>query len=71
MKQAKQLLKPKYICTWCCKPTKTLICPRCKCDDNVMDANKPHTHQWSRKTINSIECKVCGVVQRSNETNTW
>ena len=42
-------------------------CPRCKSNLNVFDANTPHNHQWSRKTINSMECKIYGIVQSAED----
>jgi uncharacterized Zn finger protein len=49
------------------KDTPTLICPNCGCSDNVVDKNAPHRCHWSRKTINTLECKVCGKVATRKE----
>ena len=34
-------------------------CPHCGNDMTVVDRNAPHRHEWSRKTMNSVECKRC------------
>lgn len=48
-------------CIWCCKDTKTDPCENCG-SDQVCDPNKPHVHHWSRRTIITMECKVCDKV---------
>lgn len=45
-------------CIWCCKDTRTDPCEHCGCD-YVMDRTKPHAPHWSRKTMRTVECKVC------------
>lgn len=47
-------------CTWCCKDTRKKPCEHCG-SDVVFDPYKEHTHQWSRKTINTMECLVCDL----------
>ncbi len=46
-------------CTWCCKDTPTSPCHRCGNDVCLTDRTKPHRPEWSRKTISTVECKVC------------
>lgn len=65
--------KAKWRCTWCCKDTEGNK-PTCSCgnDHAVIDRMRPHHPHWSRKTINTVECKVCGregphEIQRSHE----
>src|SRR5215472_6693809 len=48
-------------CTWCCKDTRTSPCENCGSDIAVVDPYKEHTHDWSRKTITTMECKVCDL----------
>lgn len=49
-------------CTWCCKDTKTKPCEHCGNDMTVVDPKSPHLHEWSRRTIDSVECKQCDKV---------
>lgn len=44
-------------CTWCMHDVEEEICPMCGKPTFDMDA--PHDHEWSRHTINSMECKRC------------
>jgi hypothetical protein len=46
-------------CIWCCRDTKTTPCEHCG-SDQVSDRTKPHAPNWSRKTIRTVECKICG-----------
>lgn len=39
------------------KPSPDRICP--KCGNECSDKTKPHKAHWSRKTIRTVECKVC------------
>jgi hypothetical protein len=48
-------------CIWCMKDTKTNPCEHCG-SDQVVDRTKPHTPHWSRRTIRTIECKICDRV---------
>jgi len=50
---------PIWRCTWCCKDTKTIPCEHCKSDMSAIDRTKPHRPEWSRYSINEVECKVC------------
>lgn len=45
-------------CIWCCKDTKTNPCEHCG-SDQVTDRTKPHSPHWSRKTMRTVECKIC------------
>ncbi len=51
--------EPIWRCTWCCKDTKTKACEHCGSDHAVSDRTKPHRPEWSRKTMTTVECKVC------------
>lgn len=53
-------------CTWCCKDTKTNSCEHCGNSHSVSDPYEQHNHEWSRKTIKTMECKVCDL-EVSNE----
>jgi hypothetical protein len=57
-------MKPKYRCIMCMQDCETNYCPRCESNFSVVDSTKPHSHHWSRRTINSVECKICGKVER-------
>lgn len=49
----------KLRCTWCCKDVESgPPCPMCG-NHSVSDKTAPHRAEWSRKTIRSMECKVC------------
>lgn len=39
--------------------TDTNPCQHCG-SDQVYDMDAPHTCHWSRKTIATVECKICG-----------
>lgn len=56
------LPKP-YRCTWCMKDTISIPCQHCQISIGIVDPDAEHEHQWSRKTINTVECKVCGLVR--------
>lgn len=64
-------MKQQYRCTWCGRDCAKLFCDHCGCDFNVVDRSLPHTHEWSRKTINSVECKICDEVRKVDNTNSW
>jgi hypothetical protein len=49
-------------CIWCYTKGYFTICPKCKSEDMVVDMDAKHDHHWSRKTINSVECKQCEKV---------
>ena len=51
--------KPIFRCTWCCKDTESKPCQHCGNECCVVDRTKPHTPEWSRKTIATVECKIC------------
>lgn len=46
-------------CAWCMCDVETGIeaCPHCGLE--VHDPRKPHRHEWSRKTLDTVECKIC------------
>lgn len=46
-------------CQWCFKETKTSPCQYCG-HTFVVDSSKPHSPDWSRYTIDTVECKICG-----------
>ena len=50
--------KPILRCIWCCKDVTHKPCEHC---DNtcVIDRTQPHHSHWSRKTMQTVECKVC------------
>mgnify|MGYP001602384043 CR=1 FL=1 len=50
---------PKYRCIWCMKDTFTNPCEFCGNSDHIYIKGAKHTCHWSRKTINSMECKIC------------
>lgn len=53
--------KPVMRCTWCCCDTgedEDGDCVRCG-NHTLVDRAKPHMPHWSRKTIDTVECKVC------------
>lgn len=56
-----------YRCIWCMQDCDSEICPRCKHGDQVYKKNAGHVCQWSRLTINSVECKICGQIKRKGE----
>jgi hypothetical protein len=37
-------------------------CPFCGNASAVVEKSAPHVHEWSRRTINSMECKQCEKV---------
>lgn len=47
-----------FRCLWCCKDTKVNPCEHCE-SDAVVNRAVPHSPHWSRKTIRTVECKVC------------
>ena len=61
----------RYRCTWCGRDWMVPFCGHCNSEGNVVDTSLPHRHQWSRKTINSVECKICDEVQKMDDTNSW
>jgi len=54
-------------CTWCMKDVPSSPCPHCGNDYTVVDKNAPHHHEWSRRTINTMECKQCEKVISNND----
>lgn len=50
-------MSPIWRCVWCIKDSKTEACERCggPCEDRT----KPHIPHWSRKTMATVECKIC------------
>lgn len=46
-------------CTWCCRDTKTNPCEHCGSDSSVVDRTEPHNPHWSRRTMRTVDCKVC------------
>ncbi len=50
---------PRYRCTFCGGDCWEETCPRCGHSDAVFDKRAPHRCEWSRKTINTVECKIC------------
>jgi len=51
----------KFRCTWCMHDVNGPTCPHCG-PQMVRRKDAPHDCEWSRKTINTVECKVCGKV---------
>jgi hypothetical protein len=45
-------------CIWCMKASPDKVCPQC--GGECADRTKPHATHWSRKSIRSVECKICG-----------
>lgn len=45
-------------CVWCMKRTQRNPCEHCG-SEQVYDMDKPHSCEWSRLTINTVECKLC------------
>ena len=51
------------------KETKTSPCEHCGSEE-VYDPSKPHRPHWSRATISTVECKICGkTVSYGGQTN--
>jgi predicted RNA-binding Zn-ribbon protein involved in translation (DUF1610 family) len=48
----------KFRCTFCFKDTDSYICEKCK--HQTYDPWVEHPPQWSRYTIDLVECAVCG-----------
>ena len=46
-------------CTWCCADTATNPCERCGNDHTITDRTIPHIPEWSRRSMQEVECKVC------------
>lgn len=65
--------KPIWRCTFCCKDTKTIPCEHCQNDLSVTDRTKPHRPEWSRYSIQEVECKVCDRrgPYSIQQTDTW
>jgi hypothetical protein len=64
--------KPVLRCAWCCADVQFNPCERCG-NTCVLDRTKPHYPEWSRKTFDAVECKVCDR-ERPNEghgTDNW
>lgn len=57
----------KYRCTWCCKDSSTSPCEYCKSDSSIYVKGEKHICDWSRKTINTMECKICDRVISNEE----
>jgi len=60
-------MKPKYKCLMCMQFCESNYCSRCKSDSNVCDTTLPHAHHWSRKSLYEVECKICGIVQSTED----
>jgi hypothetical protein len=52
----------KYRCVFCCKDSEEIPCQKCGNDHTLYVKGEKHTCQWSRRTISSMECKVCDRV---------
>lgn len=61
------ILPRPFRCTWCMKDTNETPCEHCHSDASVVDPKLPHTHHWSRKTINTLECKICQKIVTCEE----
>ena len=60
MDLSKEEITPDILrCLWCGRDTKSAPCEHCG-SDQVCDRTKPHSPHWSRKSIQTVECKICG-----------
>ena len=50
-------MKPIWRCTRCIKDSPEPVCD--KCGNECVDSTQPHHAHWSRKTIRTVECKIC------------
>lgn len=50
--------RPILRCTWCCRDVEQDPCEHCD-NYSVTARTKPHRPEWSRKTLQTVECKVC------------
>jgi len=50
--------KSRLKCIWCMSRTATNPCEHCG-SDQVYDMDVPHTCHWSRKAMDTVECKIC------------
>ena len=52
----------KYRCVFCCKDSEEIPCQNCGNDHTLYIKGEKHSCQWSRRTIATMECKVCDRV---------
>ena len=58
-----------YRCIDCLQDCRTKICSKCGSSQGVVRKGKKHDHHWSRRIINTLECKICGEIKDSAKEN--
>ena len=59
---------PIFRCTWCGRDNGDdgKECAACANTSTLIDRTKRHSPHWSRRTMNTVECKVCDRVAHPN-----
>jgi hypothetical protein len=49
----------RYRCTLCMRDCEESTCDKCGQSHKIHRKGMDHAHEWSRRTIDSMECKAC------------
>jgi hypothetical protein len=58
--------QPVLRCIWCGQDTRTKPCEHCQ-NYEVVDRTQPHVPHWSRRTLDTVCCKICDREVRYDE----